>query len=116
MASCEIGQDSAPDAETDVVRVQAGMPATVNVGAYPNHPFQGTVVKILPQGQVVQNVTMFPVLVAVSNPAHLLRPGMNTEVRIPTGQRQGVLAGPHPAPRTPPHGGAAATPLGAEPV
>ena len=112
MASLDSVQDSALVAETDVARVQAGMPATVNVDAYPNHPFQGTVAKILPQGQVVQNVTMFPVLIAVSNPAHLLRPGMNTEVRIPTGQRQGVLAVPNAALRTPRDVGSAASLLG----
>jgi len=112
MASLDSVQDSALVAETDVARVQPGMPATVNVDAYPNHPFQGTVAKILPQGQVVQNVTMFPVLIAVSNPAHLLRPGMNTEVRIPTGQRQGVLAVPNAALRTPRDVGSAASLLG----
>jgi len=101
MASLDSVQDSALVAETDVGRVQPGMPATLNVEAYPNHPFQGTVAKILPQGQVVQNTTMFPVLIAVPNPGHLLRPGMNTEVRIPTGRRQGVLAVPNAALRTP---------------
>ena len=116
MASLDSVQDSALVAETDVARVQAGMPATVNVDAYPNHPFQGTVAKILPQGQVVQNVTMFPVLIAVSNPAHLLRPGMNTEVRIPTGQRQGVLAVPNAALRTPRDVGTAASMLGLDSV
>jgi len=80
--------------------VQPGMPATINVDAYPNRAFQGTVSKVLPQGQVVQNVTMFPVLIAVPNPGHLLRPGMNTEVRIPTGRRPGVLAVPNAALRT----------------
>src|SRR5207237_7194475 len=116
MASLDSVQDSALVAETDVARVQAGMPATVNVDAYPNRPFQGTVAKILPQGQVVQNVTMFPVLIAVSNPAHLLRPGMNTEVRIPTGQRQGVLAVPNAALRTPRDVGTAASMLGLDSV
>ena len=115
MASLDSVQDSALVAETDVARVQPGMPATVNVDAYPNRPFQGTVAKILPQGQVVQNVTMFPVLIAVSNPAHLLRPGMNTEVRIPTGQRQGVLAVPNAALRTPRDFASAASVLGLDP-
>src|SRR2546429_7303863 len=112
MASLDSVQDSALVAETDVARVQAGMPATVNVDAYPNHPFQGTVAKILPQGQVVQNVTMFPVLIAVSNPGHRLRPGMNTDVRIPTGRRQGVLAVPNAALRTARDVGSAAGLLG----
>src|SRR6266700_5985390 len=105
-------QDSALVAETDVGRVQPGMPATLNVDAYPNHPFQGTVAKIVPQGQVVQNVTMFPVLIVVPNPGHLLRPGMNTEVRIPTGQRRGVLAVPNAALRTARDVGSAASLLG----
>ena len=112
MASLDSVQDSALVAETDVARVQPGMPATVNVDAYPNHPFQGTVAKILPQGQVVQNVTMFPVLIAVSNPGHRLRPGMNTDVRIPTGRRQGVLAVPNAALRTARDVGSAAGLLG----
>ncbi len=112
MASLDSLQDSALVAETDVGRVQPGMPATLNVDAYPNHPFQGTVAKIVPQGQVVQNVTMFPVLIVVPNPGHLLRPGMNTEVRIPTGQRRGVLAVPNAALRTARDVGSAASLLG----
>jgi len=112
MASLDSVQDSVLVAETDVARVQPGMTAVVNVDAYPNHPFQGTVAKVLPQGQVVQNVTMFPVLIAVSNPGHLLRPGMNTDVRIPTGRRQGVLAVPNAALRTPRDVGSAASLLG----
>ena len=112
MASLDSVQDSALVAETDIARIQPGMPATLNVDAFPNHPFQGTVSKILPQGQVVQNTTMFPVLIAVPNPGHLLRPGMNTEVRIPTGRREGVLAVPNAALRTPRDVGSAASLLG----
>src|SRR5256885_917388 len=47
MASLDSVQDSALVAETDVARVQPGMPATVNVDAYPNHPFQGTVERVV---------------------------------------------------------------------
>lgn len=112
MASLDSVQDSALVAETDIARVQPGMPATLDVDAYPNHPFQGTVTKVLPQGQVVQNITMFPVFIAVLNPGHLLRPGMNTAVRIPTGQRQGVLAVPNAALRTARDLGSAANMLG----
>jgi HlyD family secretion protein len=112
MASLDSVQDSALVAETDIARVQPGIPATIDVDAYPNHPFQGTVTKILPQGQVVQNITMFPVVIAVPNPGHLLRPGMNTQVRIPTGQRQGVLAVPNAALRTARDVGSAASMLG----
>jgi HlyD family secretion protein len=40
---------------------------------------------------------MFPVEVNILNPEHLLKPGMNTEVEIHIGQRQGALAVPNTA-------------------
>ena len=86
--------------ETDVGKVQPGLPASITVDAYPNRPFQGSVLKIEPQATVQQNVTMFPVLIRIANPGHLLRPGMNTEVEIHVGSRQGVLAIPYTALRT----------------
>jgi multidrug efflux pump subunit AcrA (membrane-fusion protein) len=39
--------------------------------------------------------------VNILNPEHLLKPGMNAEVQIHIGQRQGVLAVPNAALRTP---------------
>src|SRR2546428_3741880 len=77
------------------------MAVTINVDAYPNRTFDGSVLKIEPQAQVTQNVTMFPVEVNIPNPGHVLKPGMNTEVEIQIGQRQGVLAVPNAALRTP---------------
>ncbi len=71
--------------------------------------------KIQPQAQVVQNATMFPVLVAIPNPGHLLKPGMNSEVRIHTGQRQAVLAVPNAALRTQRDVASGATVLGLDP-
>jgi HlyD family secretion protein len=66
--------------ETDIGKIQPGLRASITVDAYPNHPFDGSVLKIEPQATVVQNVTMFPVLVRIENREGLLRPGMNTEV------------------------------------
>ena len=100
MASLDTVQDSALVAETDIGKVQPGTPATITVDAYANRTFDGTVQKIQPQAQVVQNTTMFPVLIAIPNPGHLLKPGMNTRVRVHTGERQGVLAVPNAALRT----------------
>jgi len=100
MASLDTVQDSALVAETDIGKVQPGTPASITVDAYPNRTFDGTVQKIQPQAQVVQNATMFPVLIAIPNPGHLLKPGMNTRVNVHTGQRQGVLAVPNAALRT----------------
>jgi HlyD family secretion protein len=100
MANLDAVQDSALVIETDIGRVQAGMPVSVSVDAYPNRLFEGTILKVAPQAQVVQNVTMFPVLVNVPNPGHLLKRGMHTEVRIRTGRQEGVLAVPNAALRT----------------
>jgi HlyD family secretion protein len=100
MANLDTVQVSALVDETDVAAVQSGMPVTITVDAFPNRTFDGSVLKIEPQAQVTQNVTMFPVLVNILNPNHVLKPGMNTEVEIHIGQRQSVLAVPNAALRT----------------
>jgi len=100
MANLDTVQVSALVDETDVGKVRAGMPVTITVDAYPTRRFDGRVLKIEPQAQVNQNVTMFPVDVDILNPDHLLKPGMNTEVEIHIGQRQGALAVPNAALRT----------------
>jgi HlyD family secretion protein len=101
--------------ETDVGKVQPGQRATVTVDAYPNRTFEGTVLKIEPQAQTEQNVTVFPVQVRIENQERLLRPGMNTEVEIHVGQRQGVPAVPNEALRTQRDVGSAAQVLGLAP-
>jgi HlyD family secretion protein len=73
------------------------------------------VLKIEPQAQVQQNVTMFPVLVNIENPGHLLKPGMNTEVEIHVGDRRDVLAVPNAALRTARDVASAASVLGLDP-
>jgi HlyD family secretion protein len=86
--------------ETDIGKIQRGMPVTITVEAYPNRPFRGEVLKIEPQATVQQNVTMFPVLVRIANREGLLKPGMNAEVEVHVGNRQQVLAVPNAALRT----------------
>ena len=115
MANLDTVQVQALVDETDIGKVQPSLPATITVDAYPNRPFSGTVLKIEPQATVQQNVTMFPVLVNIANPGHLLKPGMNTEVEIHVGQRQGVLAIPNAALRTPRDVASAAQVLGLSP-
>ena len=112
MANLDTVQVSALVDETDVGKVQPGLPVTISVDAFPHRTFDGTVLKIEPQAQVSQNVTMFPVEVNIPNPEHVLKPGMNTEVEIHIGQRQGVLAVPNAALRTPKDVASAATVLG----
>ena len=98
--------------ETDIGKIQVGQRATVTVDAFPNRPFEGSVLKIEPQAQTEQNVTMFPVLVRIDNRGGLLRPGMNSEVEVHVGQREDVLAVPNSALRTQRDVGSAAGVLG----
>jgi HlyD family secretion protein len=101
--------------ETDIGKIQPGQLATVTVDAFPNRPFPGTVLKIEPQAQTEQNVTMFPVSVRIDNKDGLLRPGMNAEVEVHVGRRDDVLAVPNAALRTQRDVGSAATVLGLSP-
>ena len=83
--------------ETDIGQIRPGQPAIVIVDAYPERRFNGLVEKIEPQAVVTQGVTMFPVLVTLSNGDGALKPGMNGEVQVQIDQRLGVLAVPNDA-------------------
>jgi HlyD family secretion protein len=85
--------------ESDIGLVRGGQIATVNVDAYQNRPFTGTVEKIEPQAVIQQNVTMFPVLVTLNNEEGLLKPGMNGEVTVTVSELPNVLAVPNDAVR-----------------
>lgn len=98
--------------ETDIGKIQSGLRATVTVDAYPNQPFNGEVLKVEPQAETQNNVTMFPVLVRIDNRRGLLKPGMNADVEIHIGRRDSVLAVPNAALRTQRDVGSAAQVLG----
>jgi HlyD family secretion protein len=100
MADLNLVQVRALVDETDIGKVRAGLRANVTVDAYPNQPFQGEVLKIEPQAETQQNVTMFPVLVRIENRNGLLKPGMNADVEIQVGRRDSVLSVPNAALRT----------------
>jgi len=116
MANLDTVQIRALVDETDIGKVQAGLLSTITVDAYPNRPFEGSVLKIEPQATVQQNVTMFNVLIRIANPGHLLKPGMNTEVEIHVGRRDNVLAVPNAALRTQRDVASAAQVLGLDPT
>jgi HlyD family secretion protein len=101
--------------EADIGTIQPGMGATVTVDAYPDRPFRGSVEKIEPQAVVQQSVTMFPVLITISNIEGLLKPGMNGEVSILIDRRDNVLAVPNDAIRGIREAATAATALGLNP-
>ena len=115
MADLGVVQVRALVDETDIGKIQAGMSATTTVDAYPNRPFEGTVLKIEPQSTVSQNVTMFAVLIRIPNDQGFLRPGMNADVEVHVGNRTNVLAIPNAALRTTRDVGSAAQVLGLDP-
>ena len=100
MASLDTVQVRALVDETDIGMIQPGMPVSITVEAYPNRPFEGHVLRIGAEAIVDQNVTMFPVLVRISNREGLLRPGMNAEVEVHIGEVTNTLAVPNAALRT----------------
>ena len=78
--------------ETDIGVIQPGLEATIKVEAYPDRDFTGRVLQVEPQAVVEQNVTLFAVLTRIQNREGLLKPGMNADVEIEIGARDGVLA------------------------
>jgi HlyD family secretion protein len=115
MADLKLVQVNTLVDETDIGKIQVGLPATITVDAYPNRPFEGKVLKIEPQAVTQQNVTMFPVMVRIDNRDGLLKPGMNADVEIHVGRRNDVLAVPNGALRTQRDVGSAAAVIGLDP-
>jgi multidrug efflux pump subunit AcrA (membrane-fusion protein) len=68
--------------ETDIGKVKPGQSVTITVDAFPDMSFDGTVLRIAPQGRAVQNVTTFEVTTEIKNPSRILKPGMNASVEI----------------------------------
>jgi len=68
--------------ETDIGKVEVGMPASINADAFPNMNLKGQVLRIAPLAKVEQNVTMFEVTTLVDNDKGLLKSGMNATVEV----------------------------------
>jgi HlyD family secretion protein len=86
--------------ETDIGSIQSGLTASIRVEAYPDREFRGQVLQVEPQAVVEQSVTLFAVLTRIRNEEGLLKPGMNADVEIVVGIREGVLALPNSAIKT----------------
>ncbi|MGI9289750.1 MAG: efflux RND transporter periplasmic adaptor subunit, partial [Gammaproteobacteria bacterium] len=86
--------------ETDIGKIKSGQQALVTVAAYPNQPFDGEVLKIEPQAEDEESVTLFAVIVTINNEQGLLRPGMNAEVEVDIASSLNIPAVPTIALRT----------------
>jgi len=83
--------------EADIGRVAAGQAARFTVTAFPDREFSGTVQQVRQAPQSVQNVVTYDVVVAVSNPDLVLKPGMTASMRIVTHRVDDVLRVPDQA-------------------
>ncbi len=77
--------------ESDVGPVQVGQKAGFTVDAFPDRTFWGSVAQVRQSPITVQNVVTYDVVIAVSNPELLLKPGMTANARIVTAERDDVL-------------------------
>jgi HlyD family secretion protein len=84
-------------AEADVGRLDAGMPATFTVDAFPGQVFRGTVRQVRNSPQTVQNVVTYDAVVDVANPELRLRPGMTATVTFVYAQKDDVVRLPNAA-------------------
>jgi HlyD family secretion protein len=97
-------QVDASVSESDIGGVKVGNHVTFTVEAFPNHVFNGDVTQVRQAPQTVQNVVTYDVVVSVSNPELLLKPGMTATVRIIIDRRDNVVRVPDQALRYTPGG------------
>ncbi|WP_300454212.1 efflux RND transporter periplasmic adaptor subunit [Accumulibacter sp.] len=84
-------------AEADIGKIREGQKVRFTVDAFPNRSFQGEVQQIRLNPTTQQNVVTYNVRVSLSNPEHILLPGMTAYVSIGVASRQGVLLVPNAA-------------------
>jgi len=77
--------------EADIGNIKDGQVASFTVDAYPDSTFQGTVKQVRLSPVIVQNVVTYDVIISVSNPNMLLKPGMTANVTIIVDHRENVL-------------------------
>jgi len=98
-------QVDASVSESDVGPVRVGQSAEFTVDAFPHHPFPAIVSQVRQAPVTVQNVVTYDVVLNVSNPELLLKPGMTANARIITAEQENVLKVPLQALRFSPTGG-----------
>ncbi|MCM8613160.1 efflux RND transporter periplasmic adaptor subunit [Accumulibacter sp.] len=100
-------------AEADIGKIREGQKVRFTVDAFPNRSFQGEVQQIRLNPTTQQNVVTYNVRVSLSNPDHILLPGMTAYVSIGVASRHDVLLVPNAALRFRPADGSGARPAAA---
>lgn len=87
--------------EVDISKVAVGQTATVAVDSLPGRTFNGRVERIAPKGKVERTVTIFDVVIIITDKDKgLLKPGMTAAVSILTDVVKDALIVPNEALRT----------------
>jgi HlyD family secretion protein len=93
--------------ESDIGYVRKGQSASFRVDAFPDRDFEGVVGQVRQAPITVQNVVTYDVVLNVSNPESMLKPGMTANLTIATARRDNVLRVPvqalHFRPERPQH-------------
>jgi len=81
-------------AEADVGKIQAAMPVTFTVDAYPDRAFAGVVRQVRDNAQTIQNVVTYDAVIDLANPERLLHPGMTASVTFVYAKKPDVVRVP----------------------
>ncbi len=80
--------------EADVGQVKIGQLVDIEIETLGEEILSGHVIQLYPRGEVIENVVIFKVRIAVDKPDLRLRPGMTAEVSIINARRKNVPAVP----------------------
>jgi HlyD family secretion protein len=80
--------------EADIGAIGEWQQVLFTVDAYPESTFDGTVSQIRLSPEIVQNVVTYNVIIQVSNPELLLKPGMTANATILVNHREDILKVP----------------------
>jgi HlyD family secretion protein len=83
--------------EADIGLLEANAPVEFMVDAYPERRFNGQIEQIRLNPQTSQNVVTYQVIVGVTNPEQLLKPGMTANLTVTLERRDEVLTVPNSA-------------------
>jgi RND family efflux transporter MFP subunit len=80
--------------EVDAGKIRNGQDVVIDVDAYPNVEYRGTITHIAPAARNVDGVKIFDVEIDVTDSDRRLRPGMTANIEIRGDHREGVLTVP----------------------
>lgn len=97
IANLEVMTVRAEVSEADVVRITTGMPVYFTTLGMPERRWRGTVRKVLPTPEIVNNVVLYHVLIDVDNPDGALMTSMTAQVFFVLAEAQQTLIIPSSA-------------------